>query len=210
MSEIKVNKISPATGTETTLGDASDDFLLPSGAEIKAKSGSTITIESGATLANAGTATGFGGGGKVLQVIATNMTVTSRTTTSGSFVDLSGFTADITPAATGSKILCMVQINHGTSYQHHRAYKLFRDSTEISNTSSYYGGSDLAPQLDTATIVIVDSPATTSAVTYKIQWVAYASGTRYLNKNSAASYTALPSTMTLIELESATVTTVSS
>ena len=37
MSELKVNKISRATGTETTLGDASDDFLLPSGAEIKAK-----------------------------------------------------------------------------------------------------------------------------------------------------------------------------
>ena len=62
MSELKVNKISPASGTETTLGDSSDDFLLPSGAEIIAQSGSTITIASGATLANAGTATGFGGG----------------------------------------------------------------------------------------------------------------------------------------------------
>jgi len=62
MSEIKVNKISPATGTETTLGDASDDFLLPSGAEIIAQSGSTITVASGATITNAGTATNFGGG----------------------------------------------------------------------------------------------------------------------------------------------------
>ena len=59
MSELRVDKISPQSGTEMTLGDNLDDFLLPSGAEIKAKSGSTITIESGATLANAGTATGF-------------------------------------------------------------------------------------------------------------------------------------------------------
>ena len=45
MSEIKVNKISPATGTAFTLGDSGDTFTVPSGA----------------TLANSGTATGFGG-----------------------------------------------------------------------------------------------------------------------------------------------------
>jgi hypothetical protein len=54
MSEIKVNKISPATGTETTLGDTNDKFIVPSGAELEVASGATIT--------NAGTATNFGGG----------------------------------------------------------------------------------------------------------------------------------------------------
>jgi len=49
MSEIKVNKISPATGTEILLGDSED----------------VISIPSGATIVNSGTATGFGGGGKV-------------------------------------------------------------------------------------------------------------------------------------------------
>ena len=43
-SEIKANKISPATGTAFTLGDSGDTFTIPSGA----------------TLANSGTATGFG------------------------------------------------------------------------------------------------------------------------------------------------------
>jgi|TARA_Y100000034_G_scaffold4337_1_gene5127 hypothetical protein len=47
MSEIKVNKISPATGTAITLGDSGDTFTVPSGA----------------TITNSGTATGFGGGG---------------------------------------------------------------------------------------------------------------------------------------------------
>ena len=46
MSEIKVNKISPATGTAITLGD----------------SGDTLTVPSGGTIVNSGTATGFGGG----------------------------------------------------------------------------------------------------------------------------------------------------
>ena len=51
MSEVKVNKISPRSGTGVTLGDSGDNFTVPSGG--------TITIASGATLANNGTATGF-------------------------------------------------------------------------------------------------------------------------------------------------------
>jgi hypothetical protein len=45
MSELKVNKVTPRSGTTVTLGD----------------SGDTITIPSGATITNSGTATGFGG-----------------------------------------------------------------------------------------------------------------------------------------------------
>jgi len=43
-SEIKANKISPATGTAFTIGDSGDTFTVPSGA----------------TIVNSGTATGFG------------------------------------------------------------------------------------------------------------------------------------------------------
>jgi hypothetical protein len=43
MSEIKVNKISPRSGTDITLGDSGDNFIIPSGA----------------TLTNNGTASGF-------------------------------------------------------------------------------------------------------------------------------------------------------
>ena len=49
MSEIKVNKISPATSTTITLGDSGDTFNIPSGA----------------TIANSGTATGFVSAGAV-------------------------------------------------------------------------------------------------------------------------------------------------
>ena len=51
MSEVKVNKISPRSGTGVTLGDSGDKFTVPSG--------SNITIDSGATIVNDGTATGF-------------------------------------------------------------------------------------------------------------------------------------------------------
>ena len=45
VSEVKANKISPASGTAITLGDSGDTFTVPSGA----------------TIVNSGTATGFGG-----------------------------------------------------------------------------------------------------------------------------------------------------
>jgi hypothetical protein len=44
MSELKVNKISPRSGTDVTLGDSGDTFTVPAGASI----------------VNNGTATGFG------------------------------------------------------------------------------------------------------------------------------------------------------
>ena len=34
MSEVKVNKISPRSGTDSTLGDSGDTFTIPSGATI--------------------------------------------------------------------------------------------------------------------------------------------------------------------------------
>ena len=76
MSEVKVNKISPRSGTDVTLGDASDTFTLPASATLDVNgtldlagstmtgftipSGQTLTVASGATIANSGTATGFG------------------------------------------------------------------------------------------------------------------------------------------------------
>jgi hypothetical protein len=51
MSEVKVNKISPRSGTDVALGDSGDTFTVPSGA--------TLDIASGATLTNSGTASGF-------------------------------------------------------------------------------------------------------------------------------------------------------
>ena len=47
MSELKVNKISPRSGTTVTLGDSGDTFTIPSGA----------------TINNQGTATNFGATG---------------------------------------------------------------------------------------------------------------------------------------------------
>ena len=70
-SEIKANKISPATGTAFTLGDSGDTITVPSGAtltnngtlssagSLTVPSGGSLTIDSGATITNNGTSSGF-------------------------------------------------------------------------------------------------------------------------------------------------------
>ena len=118
--------------------------------------------------------------GSVLQVV--NVTKTSLfTTASTSFVDVTGLTASITPTSSSSKILVMVSFclsaNSGSGYPQ---TKMLRDSTAI-----YVGdtaGSSITPALsltygyaqDNGYITptsaqFIDSPATTSATTYKIQ-----------------------------------------
>ena len=75
-SELKTNKISPATGTALTLADSGDTLTLPSGA--------TLDIASGATIdATGATITGFPQGG--LQHINT---VTN--TSDSSSIDIAG------------------------------------------------------------------------------------------------------------------------
>ena len=111
MSEIKVNKVSPATGTAIQLGDSGDTFTVPSGA----------------TIVNSGTATGFGGGGKVLQVLQ-NVKTDTQSISGNTFTTV--LTQAITPAATSSKVLITVSINVAGSVRY-AAVQLYRDSTQI-------------------------------------------------------------------------------
>ena len=52
MSELKTNKVSPATGVDFTLGDSGDTFTLPSGA--------TLTVSGTSTIASLGASTASG------------------------------------------------------------------------------------------------------------------------------------------------------
>ena len=75
MSEIKVDVVSPYTGTGLQIGESGDTVTVPSGA--------TLTVASGATLANAGTATGFPSGGLKL--------IRETSITAVSYIDMTGF-----------------------------------------------------------------------------------------------------------------------
>ena len=175
MSELKVNKISPETGTAITLGDSGDTFTVPSGA----------------TIVNSGTATGFGGGGKLLQCLSATKT-DSATNNNGTFTTISGLSVAITPSATSSKILVMwhlnVNGNNGGS-----AMQIVRDSTAICIgdaassrkrvTANTY--TTLAQMVKNVAGQHLDSPSSTSAITYAIQWRSDGSQTDYLNRSES-------------------------
>lgn len=112
--------------------------------------------------------TEMAGTGAVLQVV--NATFSSNTsTTSTSFVT-SGFSVSITPKFATSKILAMVSGGGGYSVATGASLHstIYRDSTNLGNATygltRYYGASSsvLAPH----SMTVLDSPATTSAITY--------------------------------------------
>ena len=97
----------------------------------------------------------------------------------------------ITPSSTSSRILLLVNIlwgHNGTDVGHSYIYAL-RDSTIINpatSLSNSSGGNIVGNFLDRETqhagIILVDSPGSTSSLTYKIQWRTTA-GTVYLNRS---------------------------
>ena len=137
------------------------------------------------------------GGGKILQVV--NVIDTSSTTsTTDSYAD-TGLTASITPSATSSKVLVIVNqdgtVQSGDTSINFRCY---RDSTEIGGTIigrqiGDSNNSDGTPAFFGFTIL--DTPSSTSALTFKTQFAnKNATGTVRLNNGSGSS------TMCLMEV----------
>jgi hypothetical protein len=114
------------------------------------------------------------GGGKVLQVVAANTTTeTSNSTTS--FADTT-LTATITPTSASSKILVLVNQNgllrSATSQENALSINLMRGASNISQIThvSLFTGTSLLLTVPSAVAHYLDSPATTSATTYKTQF----------------------------------------
>lgn len=150
--------------------------------------------------------------GKVLQVLSTNK-LDTFTSTSTSPVDVTGLSVSITPSSASSKILIFSQIaGDGLSGSNAAMFRLMRGATDIlvptgagSRTTgalSLFAGN--VSTLDNGTIVYLDSPASTSATTYKIQGFASTSGSFYVNRSSndsnSSAYMRGVSTITAMEI----------
>jgi hypothetical protein len=151
------------------------------------------------------------GRGKIGQVVQTVKT-DHDSTTSTSFNDISGMSVAITPSATSSKILVFANTNTGETINYTGAIQLMRDTTALfigdassSRTRASAGG--LMPNARTSqqrNIHYLDSPSSTSALTYKLQWLAESGGTLYLNReagNADAVYSVMcASSITVMEV----------
>ena len=136
-----------------------------------------------------------GTGGKVLQVVQAVKTDTF-TNASNTYTDLTGITLNITPSATSSKILVMTQLSMAVDNGGQPGLKLLRDSTalnigasassRIQATTTYF--TEATWEMMPVSIIFLDSPSSTSALTYKVQGRTAGSGNvLYLNRSAADS-----------------------
>ena len=121
--------------------------------------------------------------GSVLQVVSSNYSTDTSTTSNTVFSD-TGITATITPTSASSKILILISnpaYVTGSAANSGGQFQLLRGATVIYSTglNSLYVNSNGATGLAVNSqqgINYLDSPGTTSATTYKLQQQSYFSG----------------------------------
>ena len=177
-----------------SLMTAAGDILYASGANTLAKlaKGSddeVLTLASGVPSWATASSGGF------LQIKQTVKTdTTSQVSSPGTWYAVTGMTVDITPAATGNKILVMVDAKIYNTADLSVLARIKRDSTAIyigdaagnrircsggiGAASGNYGGAD---NMIDATFMFLDDPSSTSAVTYSLDWSGQSGTTAYLN-----------------------------
>jgi hypothetical protein len=189
-----VDTTTKALNPSTTLGDieyrsstANTNTRLGIGS-----TGNVLTVSGGVPIWAAPA-----GGGKVLQVVNAS-TSTNATSGSSTFAD-TNLTATITPSSATSKILVLVDqtgLMHGSSNTY-GALRLLRGATELVIFEQQYSNTGAAA----ITVVsgsgcnYLDSPATTSATTYKTQF-RDVTGNSYVGVQHGSS----TSTITLLEI----------
>ncbi|MDB3919942.1 hypothetical protein N9349_04240 [Candidatus Pelagibacter sp.] len=155
---LKVDTIQDTAGNNI-INESSDTITIGA-------SGDTISIPSGATITNSGTATGFGGG-KVLQVL-TATDVTTRSTTSTSFVTASNtLSINITPSATSSKIFIQTSFEVLTNSGARGFWTIYKDSTQLGDTNGM-ASIDSSTDGGSVSMTFLDSPSSTSQLTYAV------------------------------------------
>ena len=158
------------------------------------------------------------GTGKIAQIVSTNKVDTfgESIATEGISSIVTGLTVDITPSATSSKILVFVNVGVGADGEHGMSLQLYRDTTQIdlANAASSRprrskgpmqnsGGSSYITNINTS---YLDSPSSTSSLTYGIKIAHTSSSTKtiYVNRShddvDDASYGRNASTITVMEV----------
>jgi hypothetical protein len=156
--------------------------------------------------------------GSVLQVVSATKTDTFSTgSQSPNWVDITGLSVNITPTNSSNRIFIQAYISIGSSAAQLQYFRIVRNSTAIcigdaagsrvqSTFAWYYGNGDTTSHIGAIPITFVDSPATTSATTYKVQMCTQNSGgTSYVNRNNADSDSVIfgtrtASTITVMEI----------
>ena len=145
--------------------------------------------------------------GKVLQVVGTQ-TSTVFSTTSTSYVDVTGFSLSITPSSTSNKILVLLNFRYGNSASVANTCQLLRNTDVIdlggvnNNLGNVYiGHGSSGKGFGQVSFNYFDTPSSTSALTYKLQVHTDTGGTLYINnRNDGNATTNIMGSLTLMEI----------
>lgn len=155
------------------------------------------------------------GSGQIIVQVQSVTKLNDFSTTSLSFVDVTGLSVNITPTSASNRILVFANISINNINANTRfAFNLVRNSTNISIadsagsrlrvTSGDESGGTTRGYLGTTGAIFLDSPSTTSATTYKIQTAAIDGGTTIVNRTMAdtdqSTYFRATSSITVMEI----------
>lgn len=197
-----------------TILDAKGDLISATAADTPAR----LAVGSNGQVLQADSTTSTGlkwatlSSGKLLQAVSTAKSDTF-TVASSTYTDVTGLSVSITPTANTSKILVIASVNHtGGAGSNSSVIRLVRGSTAIAvgdaasnrTQASAEVYSNDSSKFYTSSIMYLDSPATTSATTYKIQQKNNGAGTAYLNRSEtdgdSAGYNRGFSSITVLEI----------
>jgi len=137
-------------------------------------------------------------GGKILQVVSTAKTDTfSASVASGNFSAVTGLSASITPASASNKILVTTHLHLSSSIAAGTgSYRIMRGATPVGvgdlagsrgqQTAALNNWDNENGDIANVSMTFLDSPATTSATTYSVEFYNYytvGTPTLYLNRS---------------------------
>jgi hypothetical protein len=167
------------------------ELEAPTGFDLKIAAGETLDLKSqGSVIMPTGS---------ILQVKQQVYPTFTQIANSSSHVD-TGLTLAITPTSTSSKILVTINVNLNTNNAGEQRINgiLVRDNTTIETFTNLLGLTASNPSVQVP-IVYLDSPSTTSSITYKLQ-VRGHSGSTFRINNWYFTNGDATSTITLMEV----------
>lgn len=201
---------------QNAIVDAKGDLIAATAADTPARlavgtNGQVLTADSaeatGLKWATPASTSKFG------QIVSTFKSDSFTAAASSTWTDITGMSVSITPTASTSKVYVQLTLtgdgNFGDSSM---AVKLLRGSTDIalgdsagsriqSTVGSYTAGTN---SVNSMVINYLDSPATTSATTYKVQGIALGGSNIYVNRSkgdvNSSAYARYVSSITVTEI----------
>ena len=113
--------------------------------------------------------TNLPGGGKVLQVVTASTSASTTISTQQTWTAPSNFSGSITPSSTSSKILVIMNAGMMTYYTGRVGARVKRGSTVTRQMNVYCYGWDYGWNGTPVSITTLDSPSTTSQITYSLE-----------------------------------------